>query len=145
MVKLFGRQVRRRHVLGGSIAALLSALIFTGLHNVFPSLSFPGFQPAIVETANVPHAALEVFSYAQAHGGATQEGYVGGRVFYDDARSHGAVLPHTSKGEDQILYREYDVRPKQNGMSRGAERVVIGSDGSAYYSSDHYQHFKKFR
>jgi guanyl-specific ribonuclease Sa len=43
-----------------------------------------------------------------------------------------------------IAYKEYDVNPYQKGVNRGAERVVIGSDGSKYYTNDHYKSFNKF-
>ncbi|MGH9514842.1 MAG: ribonuclease domain-containing protein [Terriglobales bacterium] len=34
---------------------------------------------------------------------------------------------------------------KQPGAGRGSERLVTGSDGSAYYTGDHYQTFQKVR
>ena len=44
-----------------------------------------------------------------------------------------------------ITYREWDVNPKPATGRRDAERIVTGSDGSAYYTSDHYQTFRKIR
>ena len=40
-----------------------------------------------------------------------------------------------------ITYREWDVDPYQKGVNRGAERIVIGSDGRAYYTNNHYGTF----
>ncbi|PXX66437.1 guanyl-specific ribonuclease Sa [Nocardia tenerifensis] len=44
-----------------------------------------------------------------------------------------------------ITYREWDVNPKQRGRSRDAERIVTGSDGSAWYTGDHYETFTRMR
>jgi len=41
-------------------------------------------------------------------------------------------------------YTEWDVNPFIKGVNRGTERVVIGSDGSAYYTGDHYESFLQF-
>ncbi|MBL7866717.1 MAG: hypothetical protein JNM71_01730 [Flavobacterium lindanitolerans] len=41
--------------------------------------------------------------------------------------------------------KEYDVHPRVDGVNRGSERVVIGSDGKAYYSNNHYQTFKEIK
>jgi guanyl-specific ribonuclease Sa len=35
--------------------------------------------------------------------------------------------------------------PNVKGVPRDASRVVTGSDGSAYYTSDHYDSFIMFR
>jgi ribonuclease T1 len=37
------------------------------------------------------------------------------------------------------------VQSYQPGTNRGAERLVTGSDGSAYYTSDHYQTFRRIQ
>lgn len=39
-----------------------------------------------------------------------------------------------------LLYREYTV-PTPGSPDRGARRLVIGDDGSVYYTSDHYSSF----
>ncbi|MFF3224828.1 ribonuclease domain-containing protein [Nocardia suismassiliense] len=44
-----------------------------------------------------------------------------------------------------ITYQEWDVNPKQRGRSRDAERIVTGSDGSAWYTGDHYETFTRMR
>ena len=48
-----------------------------------------------------------------------------------------ALYPHESLKRHQ----EFDVNPYQRGVNRGAERLVVGSDGRAYYTSDHYRTF----
>jgi guanyl-specific ribonuclease Sa len=47
-------------------------------------------------------------------------------------------LPKTDSNGNPINYKEYDVNPYQKGVNRGTERIVIGSDGKAYYTNDHY-------
>ncbi|MBF6172580.1 ribonuclease domain-containing protein [Nocardia blacklockiae] len=54
-------------------------------------------------------------------------------------------LPATDGGGNRIAYREWDVNPKQPGQSRDAERIVTGSDGSAWYTGDHYRSFTRMR
>jgi len=44
-----------------------------------------------------------------------------------------------------IKYREHDVNNKQPGKGRDAERFVTGSDGSVYYTNDHYGTFIKLK
>lgn len=39
-----------------------------------------------------------------------------------------------------LLYREYTV-PTAGSPDRGARRLVVGDDGSVYYTSDHYSSF----
>ncbi len=67
------------------------------------------------------------------------EGYVGGRTFFNREKR----LPKTDASGKKIKYREWDVHRKVKGKNRGAERLVTGSDGSAYYTKDHYRTFKK--
>ena len=38
-------------------------------------------------------------------------------------------------------YREYDIEPYVKGKGRGGERIVIGDDGSVWYTNDHYFSF----
>lgn len=90
--------------------------------------------------SSVPDHALKVLQYIQEHNRAP-EGYVGGRRFGNYEKR----LPQkTSKGS-VIYYREWDVFPKIKNKSRGAERLVTGSDRSAWYTSDHYTSFTQIR
>lgn len=72
---------------------------------------------------------------------AAPKGYKGGRVFANDGRGGGQVLPKCDPTGQSITYREFDVNPFQKGGNRGAERIVIGSDGKAYFTNDHYGTF----
>lgn len=54
-------------------------------------------------------------------------------------------LPLTDSAGNKITYQEWDVNPKQRNRSRDAERIVTGSDGSAWYTGDHYETFTRMR
>jgi RHS repeat-associated protein len=82
----------------------------------------------------------EVIDYARGHGGAAQPGYRGGGTYANDGRGGTPILP--GRG---VTFREYDVRPFQPGVNRGADRVVIDSKGRAYYTGDHYMSFRRIR
>jgi len=72
-------------------------------------------------------------------------GYEGGRAFHNEGQGGEQKLPQKDKEGSAISYQEWDVNPKVQGVNRGAERLVTGSDGSAYYTSDHYRSFTKVR
>ncbi|MGL6236212.1 MAG: ribonuclease domain-containing protein [Segniliparus sp.] len=44
-----------------------------------------------------------------------------------------------------IAYREWDVNDKIQGRNRDAQRIITGSDHSAWYTGDHYQTFERMR
>lgn len=88
----------------------------------------------------VPEKAIKVLEYVDKHGEA-MEGYEGGRTFGNFERR---LATADEKGR-RIKYREWDVNPLRSGVNRGAERLITGSDGAAYYTDDHYATFKKIR
>jgi dienelactone hydrolase len=90
--------------------------------------------------ADIPEKALAVLKHIDQNGEAPA-GYEGGRRFGNFER----LLPNTDRAGRRINYREWDVNPLRPGVNRGAERLVTGSDGSAYYTDDHYRSFKKIR
>lgn len=63
--------------------------------------------------------------------GAALQGYSGGSVF----QNRDGLLP------GGVSYREWDVNPNVPGVNRGPERLVTGSDGAAYFTTDHYESF----
>jgi guanyl-specific ribonuclease Sa len=97
----------------------------------------PVMEPA---TSVVPQRARAVADIVRQTG-QSMPGYKGGRAFRNDARGGGQQLPSTDAVGNGISYREWDVNPLRPGFDRGPERVVTGSDGSAYYTADHYQTF----
>lgn len=54
-------------------------------------------------------------------------------------------LPASDASGSPIAYREWDVNIKQPGQNRDAERIVTGSDRSAWYTADHYATFTQMR
>jgi guanyl-specific ribonuclease Sa len=94
--------------------------------------------------AEIPQSARAVLNQVDESGGPLS-GYKGGSTFANDGRAGGQVLPQTTPGGDPITYQEWDVNPYQKGVNRGAERLVTGSDGSAWYTNDHYSTFVQVR
>jgi ribonuclease T1 len=90
--------------------------------------------------AKVPEKVLKVLVYVDEHGKA-MDGYEGGRHFGNFEK----VLPQTDAKGKKLQYREWDVNPLRKGVNRGPERLVTGSDGSAWYTADHYRTFNKVR
>jgi RHS repeat-associated protein len=89
---------------------------------------------------NIPLKVLNVLDSIDATGSAGQN-VQGGRDF----QNREGRLPPTDGGGNEIKYTEWDVNQRQAGVGRGTERLVTGSDGSAYYTTDHYQTFQKIR
>ena len=76
--------------------------------------------------------------------GRAPAGYRGGTQFMNDGRDGGEVLPGTDADGRPVTYREWDVNP-YTGANRGTERLVTGSDKSAWYTNDHYNSFVRIR
>jgi dienelactone hydrolase len=96
--------------------------------------------PAKAAAKGIPDKVTKVLEYVDKHG-EPMDGYEGGRTFGNIERR----LAQTDDKGRRIRYREWDVNPLRPGVNRGAERLVTGSDGSAYYTDDHYSTFKKIR
>ncbi|MGT2754235.1 ribonuclease domain-containing protein [Streptococcus ovis] len=64
-----------------------------------------------------------------------------GRTF----RNREGSLPKTDMRGNNITYKEYDVNSKIVGDSRDKQRLIRGSDGSVYYTGDHYGTFIKVK
>ena len=75
--------------------------------------------------------------------GKAPDGFQGGSQYQNDGRGGGQVLPKFDKNGNAINYREWDVDPKVPGTRRNADRVVSGSDGSFWKTTDHYKTFEK--
>jgi guanyl-specific ribonuclease Sa len=96
-------------------------------------------QPA--QGPPMPQKARDVLAQIQQNGGNPPAGYAGGKPWLNDGRSGTTMLPPFDRNGGRITYREYDVNPFRGRGSRGLERIVIGSDGSGYYTNDHYFSF----
>ncbi len=97
-------------------------------------------QHSVNQQATVPSKVLKVLQYVKQHKEA-MEGYVGGRTF----GNYEGHLPKKDATGKKITYQEWDVNPKVKGKNRGAERLVTGSDGKAYYTDDHYNTFTEIK
>ena len=62
-----------------------------------------------------------------------------GKIYRNDGRYGSQVLP----GQGEIEYREFDINVTTGG--RDSYRFVRGSDGSVYYTDDHYMTFKRIK
>ena len=88
--------------------------------------------------AQVPAYVLETLQYIRRNGHSPDD-FVGGREFQNKEKH----LPAKDSQNKRIRYSEWDVHPKVKGQNRGPERLVTGSDHSAYFSRDHYKTFLK--
>lgn len=84
----------------------------------------------------IPDKAKDIANQVKAKNGATPQGYKGGRTYKNIPLEDGA-----QKLPEGITYKEYDVNPYVKGQNRGTERIVIGDDGSVWYTNDHYMTF----
>jgi ribonuclease T1 len=88
--------------------------------------------------SEIPAKVVIVRDYVRKNNKA-MDGYVGGRVFKNLEQN----LPKTDTNGTKIKYQEWDVNEKINGKNRGRERLITGSDGSDYYTNNHYKSFLK--
>jgi guanyl-specific ribonuclease Sa len=117
-----------------TILSLLATLfLFTGLHAQEK-------KKPIKLPDGVPEKVGKVLAYIDENNKA-MEGYEGGRNFGNFER----LLPQKDDKGRQIRYREWDVNPLRRGVNRGAQRLITGANGTAYYTDDHYKSFKKIR
>jgi|GEM_PF-431247 len=107
-----------------------------------------GPAPTGLDTSNIPPGELdkaEDIAQRAFDGSAPPAGVrPNGRTFRNDGRGGGQVLPQQGPDGSSISYREWDVNPP-GPSGRDAVRVVTGSDGSAWYTSDHYNTFTRIR
>ena len=102
--------------------------------------------PDVIGVAKtVPKKVIGVLKKINKNKGTAPKGYRGGRRYINDGRDGGQVLPKKDTGGNSISYKEYDVNPYEKGVNRGAERIVQGSTGRSYYTSDHYQTFTEIK
>lgn len=91
-------------------------------------------------SSSVPDHVITVLKYIQKFQKPPDQ-YVGGRIFQNRENK---LKRYDDKGY-KIIYKEWDVHPKIKGVNRGAERLITGSDQSAYYTKDHYNSFIQIR
>jgi predicted Zn-dependent protease len=104
----------------------------------------PETRTAPRQRPTVPRYVLQVLDYIEKNNRAP-EGYEGGREFLNLGKGGDQSLPNFDSNANTIKYREWDVHAHVQGRNRGAERLVTGSDGRAYYTADHYHTFIRLR
>jgi hypothetical protein len=72
--------------------------------------------------------------------------FINGRQFVggDEFENKFNDLPTFGSSGSPITLNEYDRHPYTPVMPRGTERIVIGTDGSRYFTDDHYKTFTRF-
>lgn len=103
-----------------------------------------GLGPGTELPSWLPENARRVIEHFDQTG-SRQAGYKEEEPFKNDGRDGGEVLPAATASGGRISYTEWDLNPRQPGTNRGSERVVLGSDGSAYYTDNHYRSFRRIR
>lgn len=109
-----------------------------------PAASTRAAAPNSSSTAAVPAHVLVTLTLIDSGDwpeAANAPGTRGGTVFRNNERN----LPVTGSDGRRVSYREWDVNAKEPGRSRDAERIVTGSDGTAWYTDDHYRTFVRIR
>jgi guanyl-specific ribonuclease Sa len=104
----------------------------------------PGSPGANTGEPPIPQNVQDTLSQIDAGkwpGSANAPGTKGGAVF----NNREGLLPATDAAGGPITYQEWDVNPKVPGGARDAERIVTGSDGSAWYTDGHYGSFRRIR
>ncbi|MGA6208343.1 ribonuclease domain-containing protein [Nocardia testacea] len=132
---------------GGSTAAARSATAVTSTSAVpkpAPGRPAASAAPVVSKVAGVPdraYATLAEIDAGRWPDSANAPGTKGGVRF----GNREGRLPATDSAGKAVEYQEWDVNPKKPGQSRDAERIVTGSDGSAWYTGDHYDTFTRMR
>jgi len=114
-----------------------------GETSVVPSTTSGASASSSLDLGGAEQKVLAVLDVIDRTGRAPA-GYRGGGQFMNDGRDGGEVLPRTDADGKPVTYREWDVNP-YTGANRGTERLVTGSDGSAWYTDDHYDSFVRIR
>ena len=104
-------------------------------------------KEVIKSTDNIPSNVTDALSYIKK--GDCVPGANGGKTF----KNRGGINPKTGNINQElpkvdssgkaITYAEWDVNAKLPGASRDAERIVTGSDGSIWWTKDHYETFTR--
>lgn len=123
--------------------SLLINGVFNGLGTVLTPKKLTKKPKANVlknPSVSIPAEVDDVIKYAQSHNGAAQPGFKGNRVYKNEP-----IEPWHQKLPDGTTYKEYDIYPNVKGQNRGGHRVVIGADGSIWYTNDHYITFTRIK
>ena len=81
---------------------------------------------------------IQLIQQIKINNGVPPKGYKGGKTY-----KNVPVIDGAQKLPEGVNYKEYDINPYVKGQNRGTERIVIGDDGSVWYTNDHYFTFTK--
>lgn len=98
-------------------------------------------HPAGTDIPAAAWSTLEKIDAGQWPRAANAPGTKGG----DRWRNAERRLPEKDSSGKPVRYKEWDVNPKRKGHSRDAQRIITGSDHSAWYTGDHYKTFERMR
>ncbi|MQY24289.1 ribonuclease domain-containing protein [Nocardia macrotermitis] len=145
VVVVIGFLVSHGHSSSASSAAGTSAKVAASVSAKASAVQAKGTAaPVTSRAAGVPEHAYQTLVEIDAGrwpGSANAPGTKGG----DQWMNRAGTLAKTDSSGKAITYKEWDVNPKKRGQTRDAERIVTGSDGSAYYTGDHYKTFTRMR
>jgi ribonuclease T1 len=110
---------------------VLVAAVLWGAGRVGPDPDRPAAEAG---TSQLPAQARDTLALIDAGGPFPY--HRDGAVFMNRER----LLPRHERG----FWREYTV-PTPGESERGPRRLVVGEDGSAYYTADHYRSFRQVR
>ncbi len=126
-----------RAIVNNALHALNSVTSIGGLLNTVGNMGNQQPTNTIIPLISVDLAKLgkllNILSVIDSTGKAPS-GHKGGQPF-QNREGH---LPAKDGSGNTITYQEWDVKPYTPGVNRGSERLVTGSDGSAYYTNTHY-------
>ena len=95
---------------------------------------------------NLTDKEKEVFGKYEKNGWKGQYGKEGpskaGGDFDNTGEGGGEILPRKDTNGNDITYKEFDIN---NVKPRDSKRFVSGSDGSVYYTDDHYMTFRRIK
>jgi RHS repeat-associated protein len=142
-----GEQGKKKGIIVGVLAggAVVTGAVI-GVCTATGGVPCAAAATTVVAAANrlrAPQRVRDTLTRIKQNNGLSPSGYKGGRTFKNDGRGGGQTLPKTDSSGRPVTYKEYDVNLHTPGVNRGGERIVRGSDGSSYYTNDHYKTFTK--
>ncbi|MCP1225877.1 hemagglutinin repeat-containing protein, partial [Sebaldella sp. S0638] len=118
-----------------------------GLTGLKPTV-LPSYNAQIIvdKLSNLPSNAQNAFAnYENIGWQGNFSGQTNGTKARGEFQNKNALLPEYDSNNIKIEYKEFDINNKIPGQQRDKERFVIGSDGSVYFTDDHYKTFKKIK
>ena len=123
------RRLRRPQI---ALIALVAALALGYAINAVRGEHHTGLQSGTVALSSLPAQASDTVRLIEAGGPFP---YPQDGVVFNNAERR---LPDEPRG----YYREYTV-PTPGSADRGARRIITGKNGEYYYTSDHYDTFRR--